>query len=56
MWDRGVRVGPCATARIEAPLTSTPCTLVQVTRKAVEEAGRKAVLIPGGLEDEEHIK
>ena len=29
---------------------------VQVIKNAVEEAGRKAVLIPGDLEDEEHIK
>ena len=29
---------------------------VQLTKKVVEEAGQKAILLPGGLEDEEHIK
>ena len=29
---------------------------LQVTKKAVEEAGQKAVLLPGGLEDDAHIK
>jgi hypothetical protein len=29
---------------------------VQLTKKVVEEAGQTAILLPGGLEDEEHIK
>ena len=32
------------------------CLCVQVTRKVVEEAGQQALLLPGDLADDEHLK
>ena len=37
-------------------LTPDAIAHVQETKKVVEEAGRKAILIPGDIAEEEHIK
>ncbi len=50
----------CCSQEPLAPVPDKPhdpaAWCVQLTKKVVEEAGQKAILLPGGLQDEEHIK
>ena len=53
-WEELAGVGPQCNSRGKMALHCL--AWMQETKKVVEEAGRKAILIPGDIASEEHVK